>query len=158
MSLFVCAALSACSSWTLHYEFLRKYVFTWRSKKRITRLTNGSIIAITPVSPSVATTDGSLLQRYQADAIQLGQDTAERKLLAKIDLRLIPVLTILFILAFLDRFVKGIYLPTLNTRADPLGIQCKYLQCSNIRSTRGSQSRRCRIQHGTDDILPSIYP
>lgn len=158
MSLCVCAALSACWLWTLHHEFLRKYVFTCGNKKRITRLTNNSIIAMTTVSPSVASTDDPLLQRYQTDAIQPGEDTAERKLLAKIDFRLIPVLTILFILAFLDRFVEGIYLPTLKTRADPLGIQRKYLQCSNIRSTRGSQSRRCRIQHGTDDILHSIYP
>ncbi|PUU75817.1 major facilitator superfamily domain-containing protein [Tuber borchii] len=48
---------------------------------------------ITIVSRSVASTD----------AIQPCQDTTERKLLAKIDLRLIPVLTILYILAFLDR-------------------------------------------------------
>ncbi|RPB04530.1 MFS general substrate transporter [Choiromyces venosus 120613-1] len=57
----------------------------------------------TTVSPSITSIDDSPLRRYQAGIIQPGPNTTERKLLAKIDLRLLPVLTILYILAFLDR-------------------------------------------------------
>ncbi|KAG0138120.1 major facilitator superfamily domain-containing protein [Tuber indicum] len=56
----------------------------------------------TTVSPSVVPINASPRQ-HQTNTVKPGPNAAERKLLAKIDIRLIPILTILYILAFLDR-------------------------------------------------------
>ncbi|CUS12088.1 unnamed protein product [Tuber aestivum] len=55
------------------------------------------------ITQNVVAMDASPLGPSQAGTVEKAQKINERRLLAKIDLRLIPFITILYILAFLDR-------------------------------------------------------
>jgi hypothetical protein len=90
---------------------------------------------------------------YDPNNVPCPAHTTERKLLARIDLHVIPFLVLLYWLAFLDRYVK-ITVYVLGMRGTNQS-QSQYLQRQRLWSVGGSGSCATSIQHCSCDFLRS---
>jgi hypothetical protein len=71
----------------------------------------------------------------------------EKALLRRMDLRILPMIVILYIFAFIDRYVAFGLLFTLSSFTDCFVFQCKHWKCAALLPSQGSQAHRVTIQH-----------
>lgn len=88
-------------------------------------------------------------------------NTTERRLMAKIDLHLLPVLSVLYLLAFLDRYGSKryiyIYIPKSKEEGVLTPIQCEHQQCRDLQSQGGLEYRRWnKVQYGPHHLLCAV--
>ena len=98
------------------------------------------MVETVPVDAKSADSNSVELEKQESKTIEFRDDRKfdlqqikvnERKVLAKIDLRVVPVLCVLSLLAFLDRYVAQLR-KLLPSRFLTDGEQCQYRQCGTV--------------------------